>query len=354
MDYTYNFSIDFIPIYFDSANNNPLMKFGNIISEEAAACIRKIHSEINNRKVTSKNHSVVNRIHNGVFCCCFGTGAAIFTIRLNMTPAPAKSPIILTGYFIPEYCLRTAWKVFRREVITICIGGADSHEENIITKNAAEIFESADRVYSALSDDLKQKADKVVNDMEGVSVPYNFAYTEFPLKYMPVVFEASTDSSFEFAEGAESNKIIFVSNQIKKKEDELRDLYPYAESMRLVVNNRKTYLNIQKEEYKNTRSKSEFRSFSRELDSRTDLQREFLWFFKREVKNITFVSLVNEIGYTHDLEAGNTVFTLIPVMMRQANIEIDHKISDMKVSPVPKDEEKKAGGLFSGWGHKKK
>ena len=367
MDHMDNFSVTFIPIYLDSTNNDPLVRFSDIMSEKAIACIWRIHSELNKRKLTSKNHSVINRVHNGVFCCCFEKGMAIFTIRLNVTTGLTKSPIILTGYFIPNSSLRTAWKVFRREIIMICMEGADPLEEDIVTKNDTEIFEAADRIYAGLSDELKKKADKIVNDMENVSVPCSFAYTDFPLKYMPVLFESSrADSNIELVDGAESNKIIFSHDRVRKNEEEICNLYPYAKDMYLIINNKKTYLNLQKEEYKNTLSKSEYKSSFRELDSNTELQREYLWFYTREADGITFVFLVSGDEYIRHLEAKNTEFCFIPILMKQANHDIDRRRYDLAVASSfqdegkskdekkAKDEGKKSGGLFSGWGHKKK
>lgn len=352
MDYDHSFKIELIPVYLDSVNNNPLTKFSGIVSEEAVACIGKIHSEINKRVLTSKNHSIIDRVHNGVFCCCFATGVTIFTIRLNMTATLSRSHVVLSGYFIPLSCLRTAWKVFRREIITICIGGASALEEDVIIKNDAEIFDSAQKIFVGLDEELRIKTERIVNDMENVPVPYSFAYTDFPLKYMPVIFESAVENHLEVADGVDSNKIIFTSEQVRKKESELYQFYPDARNMYLVVNNRKYYLNIKKEEYKNTLSKAEFKSKSKELDIRADIQREYLWFFVRK-SEFDYVYLISGDEYTRYFEAGNMYFSLIPSLMRQANGDIERRIYEISTSP-DSSSGKKGGGLFQGWPLKKK
>ena len=353
MEYGYDFEIGLIPIHLNSANNNPLIKFSNIISEEAVACLGRIYSEINKRMLTSKNHSLIDKIHNGVFCCCFATGATIFTIRLNMTGGLLGSQVCLSGYFIPTDSLKTAWKVFRREIITICIGGADALEDNVIMMDDIKIFDSAYKTYIGLNEELKAKADKIANDMENVSVPYSFAYTDFPLKYMPVIFESSGENHIEYAEGVDSNKIIFTTDQVRKKKAELYQFYPDAENMYLVVNNRKTYLNLKKEEYKNTLSKAEFKSKSRELDIRADIQRDYLWFWVKKA-DFSYVYLVNGDEYIRPLEFGNTEFPLIPMLMKQANSDIDRRRYERATTATQTADGKKSGGLFSNWSHKKK
>ena len=311
-----DFCVTLVPVIVASAKESWAQGLEQYITEKTVNSISRIYDSVNNTFLTSThNNYIYDRIKNSFFCCCYDEGMLMFTFRLT------ELKTMMTGYFIPRSSVRTAWKVFRSEIIYICAYGAEAAMKKIRTPDAQTLFSMADSCATAMDSEFREVVDKVISDMETASVPYSFAYTRFPLKYIPVMFESRASGSAESADILDS-RIVLSSEKTREISSRMKNLVPEAQDIYLCCGSRKDYINIKKEEYKAAAPRSDVKALVKELEAQTAPLKEPIWYFMRRDQSAGYTVLTESV-FSDAFSGKDFDFQILPVAVQQAARDIN-------------------------------
>ena len=280
------FAVLFVPI---SVRSN-----GVAVSEEGRAylsgstigVVNRIYEAINKKFLTSNNMlAVKNSLQNNIFCCCFNDGIVMFTLEAN------EGTLVLKGFFIPKNYLRTAWKLYREQLIYIAVAG-ECNTINPFQRTAEEMYKDGANAKNNTSEECKNALADVIEQVRKNTIPYSFTNSGLPAKFLPVSFADKVDSSQFSIQITDGSTITMYNTIVEKMKLSIKQTQPSASRLYFCHGTKKEFYNLKKEEIKAIYSKITAKGMIKKLEvaiKAEDLKRE-LWYFRLDDGSCSFVT----------------------------------------------------------------
>ena len=228
------FRVSLIPVFLGAADLSAPGNCTEGVPDKALECIHKIYDSLNSRVLTGRDPTFAKQLNNGVLGICADGSFGIFRVRVV---GAAGNKLTLSGFFTEPESVRTAWKAFRTQVISICIGGADMVKSKV-TLGAEELYAKSAAALAGMEGEpgLRARADRVIAKMAGAAVPYSFFDVDYPaeLLKLPYRLEATApppESSPENAAGADNGHIALDRQGVNDMHNTLSACVPLADRM---------------------------------------------------------------------------------------------------------------------------
>ena len=306
-----------------------------LMSMSTLSIIRHIYEDVNGKFQTNTNS---DRIKNSVFGCCFEDGMAMFTFWIT------NSRVKLTGFFIPREYLRTAWKLFRKELVRLASVDFFNGQIAPFSLSAEDIYAYSERAQMNMS-----WLQSLVDEVEKSDVPFSFTNTGLPVSSLPVIFDKSKSSAVTIEENGNSGIIPLdkYENVALNMSAYIKSNYPVASNIYLCCDMRKSYYSQKREQIKKNYPKHKVKDSLQMLDAEvmSGNDKEIVWFFRFVEPDIEHLVLVDPNAFNAKLTADNTIDLDVVIFNMRAAIRRVKQIKESFEVPIDTDKDKKKGGF---------